>query len=295
LSPGARSAYPLLSDAFHEGLREHGWLEGQNIAIEYRWAEAKLDRLPELATQLVRLNVALIITSGDAGVEAARQATRTIPIVMAVSGDPVGAGYVASLARPAGNVTGLSYLSPDLSAKQLELLKEMLPTASRVAVLWNAANPVKLLDFKETERAAGRLGLITHSVEVRSLSDFDKAFARITRARPDALLTLVDELINSPLSANRIATYAAMNRLPTVYGARLHVEAGGLLSYGPSLVAMFKRAATYVDKILKGSEPATLPVEQPSQFELIINLKTAKVLGLTIPRSLLTRADHVME
>jgi ABC-type uncharacterized transport system substrate-binding protein len=292
LSPASSATATPLFDAFRQGLREHGWLEGQNIAIEYRWAEAKVERLSELALQLVRLKVEVIVTSGDSGVRAARQATGTIPIVMAVSGDPVGAGYVASLARPGGNITGLSYLSPDLSAKLLEFLKEMLPSVSRVAVLWNAANPVKALDFKETQRAARLLGLTIQSVEVRALSDLDAALATISRARSDALLTLVDELINQ--LPERIASYAARNHLPSVYGDRRHVEAGGLMSYGPSLAGMFKRAAMYVDRILKGRNPADLPVEEPSQFELVINLKTAKALGVAIQPSLVQRADHVV-
>jgi putative ABC transport system substrate-binding protein len=295
LSPTSAGANPSLSNAFHEGLREHGWVDGQNVAIEYRWAEAKLERLPELASQLVRLDVALIVTSGDAGVRAARQATETIPIVMAVSGDPVGSGYVTSLARPGGNITGLSYLSPDLSAKLLELSKALVPTISRVAVLWNAANPVKALDYRKAQSAARRLGLTLQSVEVRAPGDFDQAFTAISRARSDMLVTLVDEFINHPSNVERIAEYATMNRLPSVYGSRLHVEAGGLMSYGPSLVAMFKRSAAYVDRILKGSKPADLPVEEPATFELVINLKTAKAIGLTISPSILARADQLIQ
>ena len=281
--------------AFLQGLRERGYVEGQNAILESRWAELKADRLPALAADLVRLRVDVIVTTGDAAVRAARQATSTIPIVMAVSGDPVGSGYVASLARPGGNVTGLSFLSPDLSAKLLELLKETIPSVSRVAVLWNAGNPVKVLDFRETQRAARILGLTLQSVEVRSTNDFDRAFAAITRQRPDAFITLVDEFMNQEAHRLRIADFAARSRLPGIFGDRRHVAAGGLMSYGPSLTNMFRSAATYVDKILKGAKPADLPVEEPARFEMVINLKTAKALGLTIPPMLLLRADEVIQ
>ena len=282
-------------DALRQGLTELGYVGGQNIRLEHRWAEGKPEQFPALAAELVRLKVDVIVTTGDAPIRAAMQATRTIPIVMAVSGDPVGSGYVASLARPGGNVTGLSFLSPDLSAKLLELLKETVPNASRVAVLWNAANPVKTLDFKETQRAARLLGLTLQSVEVRAANDFDTRLVAITRERPDAILTLVDEFMNQPEHRRRIGDFAAKSRLPAISGDRRHVEAGGLMSYRPSVRDMVRRAAYFVDKILKGAKPADLPVEQPTRFELVINLKTAKALGLTIPQSILIRADQVLQ
>jgi putative ABC transport system substrate-binding protein len=243
---------------------------------------------------LVRLKVDVIVTTGDGEVRAAKAATSTIPIVMAVSGDPVGSGYVASLARPGGNVTGLSFLSPDLSAKILDLLKDTVPTATRVAVLWNAANPVKEIDFREAERAAQRLGLKIQSAGVRGASDFDATFAAIVRDRPDALVTLVDEFMNQDANRQRITSFAAKNRLPTVAALRSFAVAGALLSYGPNLNGMFRRAAYYVDRILKGEKPANLPVEQPTTFDLVVNLKTAQALGLTIPPTILLRADEVI-
>ena len=212
------------------------------------------------------------------------QATRTIPIVMAVSGDPVGAGYVASLARPGGNVTGLTWLGPDLSAKQLDLIRETIPKVRRVAVLWNMANPVKTLDFKAVQRAGSGLGLKILSVGIRDASDFDAAFMALARERPDALLTISDEFMFHQSNRERIAKFLTNHPLPTMFGYRANVEEGGLMSYGPSPHALFARAATYVDKILKGAKPADLPVEQPTKFELVINLKTAKALSLTIPR-----------
>jgi putative ABC transport system substrate-binding protein len=284
-----------LSDAFRQGLAEHGWVEGRNIAIERRYADGRMERLDQLARELVGRGVEVLVTSGDAGVRAARAATRAIPIVMTVSGDPVGAGFVASLARPGGNVTGLSFVSPDLSGKLLALLKETVPSLSRVAVLWNAANPVKALDFRETQRAARVLGLVTHSIEVRGPKDLDGAFAAMGRARPDGLVTLTDEFINQPEHYEQIVRYAAAARLPSASAERRHVEAGGLLSYGPSLTALFRRAAAFVDKILKGTAPADLPVEEPTQFDLVINLRTARAIGVNVPPSVLVRADQVIQ
>jgi len=285
--------YPF--SAFRPALRQLGYVEGQNIAIETRWADLKPDLLPILAAELVSLQVDVIATAGDGEVRAAMQATHTIPIVMAVSGDPVRSGYVTSLRRPGGNVTGSSALSPDLGAKMLELLKEAEPKVGRVAVLWNAANPVKELDFRETERAARVLGLRVQSLEVRGATDFERAFTVIARERLDALLTLPDEFMFHQSNRERIAKFIKKQQVPTIFGHRAHVEEGGLMSYGPSHHALFARAATYVDKILKGAKPADLPVEQPTKFELVINLKTAKSLGLTIPQSLLARADQVIE
>ena len=288
----APSASQPVNEAFFEGLRELGYREGDNVVVERRYADLKPERIPVLATELVHLKVDVIVTTGDGEVRAARRATSTIPIVMAVSGDPVRAGYVASLARPGGNVTGLSYLSPEMNPKLLELLKEAVPNLRRVAVIWNGANPVKELDF---ERAARGLGLEVHSVPIRTASDFDSALAASTRARPDALLTLVDEVMNQAANYTRVVAFAAKHRLPAVAADRRHVANGALMSYAPSLVGMFRRSAVYVDKILKGAKPADLPVEQPTKFELVINLKTAKTLGLTLPQSILLRADQVIE
>jgi putative ABC transport system substrate-binding protein len=280
-------------EGFEQGLRELGYVDGQNIVIEARWAERRPERLPALAAELVRLKVDIIVTTGDAEIRAAKQATGTIPIVMVVSGDPVRSGYVAGLARPGGNVTGMSFLSPELSSKLLELLKETLPAASRVAVLWNAANPVKELDFQEARRGAAALGLTLQSAEVRATTDFDRAFVAMTRERPDALLTLVDEFVNQ--HHKPIGDFVPMRRLPSIAGDRRHADAGGLMSYGPSVRDLGRRAAAFVERILKGAKPADFPVEQPTKFEFVINMRTAKVLNLTIPPSLLARADQVIE
>jgi len=281
-------------NAFRQGLREHGWLEGQNIVIVSRVAEGRAERFPALAAELVRLRVDVIVTSsGEPAIRAAKGATATIPIVMAISADPVGTGLVTSLARPGGNVTGLSILAPQVAGKRLELLKEAVPRASHVAVLWNAGYPGKALELGESESAARVLGVRILSVEVREPNDFPGAFSAITRASPDALITLSDPLTISERRV--IVDFAARSRLPMMSEVRTFADAGGLMTYGPSTVDMVRRAATYVDKILKGAQPADLPVEQPTKFELIINLRTAKTLGLTIPRSLLLRADQVIE
>ncbi len=283
-----------LPRVFVPAMRDLGYVEGDNLVIEIRRADNKPERLPALAAELVRLNVDVIVTRGDGEVRAAKQATSTIPIVMAPSGDPVRAGYVASLARPGGNVTGLSWVSPDLSAKLLEVLKDTVPNLSRIAVLWNAANPMKVLDFNETQRAAQTLALTVYSIEMKAPSDLEAAFAAITRTRPDALLMLVDEVLALGMYP-RIADFAVKQRLPSIIGEPRYAAAGGLMAYGPSVVDILRRAASYVDKILKGAKPADLPVERPTKFELVINLKTAKALGLTIPPSLLARADQVIE
>ena len=281
------------ADAFRQGLRAFGYVEGQNIAIEERWAEGKFERLPDLAAELVRLKVDVIVVGSTPGSRAAKQATTTIPIVMVNVGDPVGTGLVASLARPGGNVTGLSDLTVDMSAKRLELLKEVAPTASRVAVLWNPTHPTNPLQLRETQVAAQALGLTLQPVEVRSSDEFERAFAAMTRERASVLLVLGDIL--TVLHRSRVADLAAKNWLPAMYPFREQAEAGGLMSYGPSLPDMYRRAAAYVDKILKGSKPGDLPVEQPTKFELVINLKTAKTLGLKIPQSVLVRADEVIQ
>ena len=284
----------LFSKAFVSPLRDLGYVEGRNLVIEVRSANDRPERLPALAAELVQLRCDVIITGGDGEVRAAKQATSSIPIVMAPSGDPVRAGYVASYARPGGNVTGLSWMSPDLSAKLLEILKDTVPNLSRIAVLWNAANPVKVLDFSETRRAAQTLGLTLSSIEVRAPNEVEGALNAITRAHPHALVALVDDVI-SPAIFPRIAAFAIKQRLPSILGASQYAVAGGLIAYGPSLADLYHRAAIYVDKILKGAKPADLPIEQPTKFELIINLKTAKALGLTIPSSLLQRADEVIQ
>jgi putative ABC transport system substrate-binding protein len=293
LGTSSPSLEPHYVEAFRQKLRDLGYIEGQNIAIEYRWAEGQDDRLPALAAELVHLKADVIVTAGTPGTLAATQATKTIPIVMASSGDPVESGLVASLARPGGNVTGLSILAPELEGKRLELLKEVVPKLSRVAVLWNPANPVVQLVFEQTRLAASKLRLTLEPVvEVRRVDDFEDAFAKIAKARPRALVVIVDRLLLAHRA--RIVGFAATRRLPGMYGFREYVEAGGLMSYAPSNIELFRGAAVYVDKILKGTKPAELPVQQPTRFELVINLKTAKALGLTMPQSILIRADQVI-
>ena len=285
---------PTFRDPFVAALRDLGYVEGQNLALEIRSANNVPERVPALAVELVRLNVDVIVTGGDAEVAAAQQATRTIPIVMAPSGDPVRAGYVASLARPGGNITGVSFLSPDVSPKLLEVLKGALPKMSRVAVLWNSANPTKVVDFDETQRAAQALRLTVFSIEVKAASELETAFAAITRARPDALLILVDQVLSHELRP-RVAEFAMRQHIPSIAGNSGYAALGGLIGYGPGGGELYRRAAGLVAKILKGANPADLPVEQPTKLELVINLKTAKALGLTIPQSLLQRADQAIE
>jgi putative ABC transport system substrate-binding protein len=290
----SQSAPPdLLSESLKQGLRDLGWVEGQNVGVEYRYANSKLERLPQLAAELVRLKVDVIVTGGEPGIRAAREATRTIPIVMALSGDPVATGLVASLARPGGNITGLSLVNLELGGKRLDLLKEAVPKVSRVAVLWNAANPVKALELKSTQVAAGALGVRVTSFEVRAPADFAPAFAAIAKARSNGLIPLVETLTIA--HRRQIGELALKNRLPMIAELREFAEAGGLMTYGPNQLDLYRRAATYVDKILKGAKPADLPVEQPTKYEMIINLKTAKALGLTIPQSVLIRADEVIQ
>jgi putative ABC transport system substrate-binding protein len=285
---------PSLLDAFRQSLRDLGWVEGRNIVIDYRYAEGRLGRLPDLAAELVRLKVDLIVSFGTQGVTAARNATETIPIVMIAVRDPVGTGLIASLARPGGNVTGVSG-SPGLEivAKQLELLKETVPEIRRVAILSNPTNPYHQLAIREVNVAARSLEVQLQLLEARGPNEFDGAFAAMAKERVGALLVLSDVIFNN--HQTRLADLAAKNRLPAAYGVRESVEAGGLMSYGTSFLDLHRRAATYVDKILKGTTPANLPVEQPTKFELVINLKAAKALGLTIPATLLSRADDVIE
>jgi putative ABC transport system substrate-binding protein len=280
-------------EAFRQGLGELGWVEGKNIVIEWRYSAGRGERFPDLAAELVRLKVDLIVAVAAPATHASKQATTTIPIVGIALSDPVGQGLVASLARPGGNVTGLATLFPELAAKRLELLKETLPGVSRVAVLWNAANPGNVLQIRETKVAAQTLGLRLQSVEVRGPEDFQGAFAAMTRGRPEALVSLADPLIFT--YRTQIVDFAAKSRLPAMHPFRESVEAGGLMAYSVNIPDMFRRAATYVDKILRGAKPGDLPIEQPTKFEFVINIKTAQALGLTIPQSLLLRADQVVE
>jgi len=290
--PTRESAEPFVQ-VFLRGLKDLGWVEGQNIVIEWRFAGGRAERLPDLAAELVRLQVDLIVVPSTPTALAAKNATKTIPLVTVGVGDPVGLGLVASLARPGGNITGLTaVVSPEIAGKQLELLKEAAPKVSRAAVLWNPATQGTALFLKETEIAARALGVELQLLEARSLNDFDSAFAAMTTKRAGALLVLGDVMFVT--HRIRLAELVAKSRLPAMYGLREYVEAGGLMSYGPIASELFRRAATYVDKILKGAKPADLPVEQPTRFELVVNLKTAKALGLTIPQSVLIRADEVI-
>ncbi|HEX5913779.1 MAG TPA: ABC transporter substrate-binding protein [Rubrobacter sp.] len=294
LGVSSPSDRPLLLDAFRQRLRELGWVESQNIVIDYRYAEGRVDRLPDLAAELVRLKVDLIISWGTQGVTAAKNATKTIPIVMIAVRDPIGIGLIASLARPGRNVTGVSGSAGlEWVAKQLELLKETVPKIRRVAILSNPTNAYHQLAIREVDVAARALGVQLQLLEAQGPNEFDGAFAAMAKESVGALLVLSDAMLNS--HRTRLADLAARSRLPAAYGVRESVEAGGLMSYGPSFLDFYRRAATYVDKILKGAKPAELPVEQPTKFELVVNLKTAKALGLALPPSLLARADQVIE
>jgi ABC-type uncharacterized transport system substrate-binding protein len=292
LNAGSFERSPALV-AFLDALRELGWIEGKTFAFERRYAENRPERLPELAAELVRLNVDVIVGVGTLAPLAAKRATTTIPIVMTAAGDPLGSGLVASLARPGGNVTGMSMMVPDLGGKRLELLKELLPRLARVAVLWNAANPYPARVFKEVQAAGGTLGIEVQSLEVRGPDDFDGAFETVQRQHPDALMTVEDPLTYD--YRKRIADFETGQQLPSLHGVREFAAAGGLMSYGPNLADLFRRAAGYVDLILRGANPADLAVQQPTTFELVINLKTAKALTINIPPQLLARADEVIE
>ena len=290
------AANPHLHEAFRQGLRDLGYVEGRNVVTEYREAEGKPERLPALAAELVALKVDVLVAQPTVGALAAKQATRTLPIVFIAVADPVTSGLVTSLARPGGNVTGLSTFGPDLVGKCLEQLKRAVPGVSRVAVLWH---PGAVLErtakdmLKEAEVAARALGVRLQYIEARGPDDFYRAFSEITRARASALTVFGSSMFFS--ERRRLVGLAAKNRLPAVYTWREGADAGGLMAYGPNIPDLFRRAATYVDKILKGAKPGDLPVEQPTKFELVINLKTAKALGLTIPRSVLGRADEVIQ
>ena len=277
-------------DAFIQGLRELGNIEGKNILIEYRFAEGKADRLPELAMELVRLKVDAIFTAGTPAIFALKQATKTIPIVFFSASDPIGTGVVASLAHPGGNITGISALASDLWPKRLELLKEIFPKLSRVAMLWNKGNAGMNLEAKATQEVAGPLGVALQDRGVIDANELDVVFAVMTKDRPDGFLALMDPVLNS--YRKRIRDFLAENRLPAMFENKDWVEAGGLISYGASYSDAHRRAATLMDKILKGAKPADIPVEQPTRFELFINLKTAKQIGVTIPQTVLYRADR---
>jgi putative ABC transport system substrate-binding protein len=292
-APGAQPPDALPPAPLREGLQALGYMEGKNITFISRWAEAKSDRMARLAKEIVQSNVDLIVTLGGPPSEAAKAATSTVPIVMTAVGDAVGIGLVASLARPGGNVTGITDVAATLSAKRLELLKETLPTASRIAILWNAGDRGMTVRYREIERAANLLHVTVQALGVREPEDFDGAFAAMVRARPDALLLVADALTN--LNRRRVLEFAAAHRIPAIYELDFLVRDGGLMSYGQKLDDAFRRAAFYVDRILKGAKPGDLPVEQPTRYYLFINLKTAKALGLAIPQTILLRADQVIE
>jgi len=294
LHPGSQQASDVQLQAFRDGLRELGYVEGKNLQLEIRWGEGKLERLPMLAAELVQLKVDIIVAATSPSVEAARQATRTIPIVMPLSSDPVGEGLVTSLARPGGNITGLSVMAPELGDKRIELLKDMFPKVGHgMAVLWNPAFVGMRARFEQARIAAPAIGLTVRSMEVRDTRDLDAAFEAILREHPEALLLLVDPFLRSQRS--RIVEFAAEQRIPAIYESSEFVDAGGLISYGANTLDQFRRAATYVDRILKGAKPADLPIEQPTKFELVINMKAAKALGIKVPESILLRADKVIE
>jgi putative tryptophan/tyrosine transport system substrate-binding protein len=289
---GKPSDLAVLFTAFQESLRELGYVEGQNIKVESRWAEGNYDRLPDLAADLVSLRVDVIVTYGTPASQAAKRATGTIPIVMAAIIDPVASRLVASLARPGGNVTGQSMMSPDLAEKQLEILKEAVPKISRVAVLHNPANPGNAPQVRHAQDAARTLGVRLQILGARGPGEIDSAFVAMINEQAGGMIVLVDAVLQN--NRTRVTNLAARHRLPAVYGLGEYAEVGGLLAYGPNRLDMFRHAATYVDQVLKGAKPGDLPIEQPKKFALIINLKTAKALGLTIPQSLLVRADEII-
>ena len=293
LVAGFRSDIVDRTEAFRQGLRDLGYVEKKNLLVEYRYAEGQLSHLTSLAAELVRLKMDVIVTAGPQSTRAAKEATATIPIVMAFDFDPVGNGFVSSLARPAGNITGLSTLAPEISGKQLELLKEIVPKLLRVAVLGNSTDPGNTQLLKETEDAALMLGIRRQYFDVRVPEDIETAFRTAAKGRAEALLSLPSFILTS--HRKQIVDLALKNRLPAVYDRREFVEDGGLMTYGVSSTDLFRRAATYVDKILKGAKPADLPVEQPTKFELVINLKTAKQIVLAIPPNVLARADKVIK
>ena len=280
-------------DGFRQGLGELGYIEGKDFVIEYRWAEGRLDRLGELATELVRLKADVIVSTNTAALRAIKQVTTTIPVVMLGPGDPIVTGIVASLARPGGNITGVTQMAPELAGKRLELLKEIQPRLSRVAVLLNSANPISMVQMRETEVAARALGVSLQRLDVRARDELEIAFSALPRGRADGLVLLADSMHHA--QRRQIIDLAAKRRLPAISAYREFAEDGGLASYGPNWPDLHRRAATFVHKILKGAKPADLPVEQPMRFELVINMKTAKALGLTFPPSIMVRADHLIQ
>jgi ABC-type uncharacterized transport system substrate-binding protein len=291
LGPSTAVARERLLAAFERRLQELGWIDGRTVAIERRWAEAQNSRYTEIAAEFVRLKVDVIVTSGSATPQA-KQATSTIPIVFAVAADPLGAGLVASLARPGGNVTGLSLQSNDLAAKRLEILRDIIPNLRRLAVIGNPGYAASALEMRDVQAIARTLGIDVDTLEIRRPEDIEQVFATL-RPGAQALYVCIDSLVNANIG--RINGTALKLRLPTVLSAREYVEADGLLSYGPSYLELFRRAADYVDKILRGARPGDLPVEQPTKFELVVNLKSAKALGIELPQNLLARADEVIE
>jgi putative ABC transport system substrate-binding protein len=294
LSAAAPDVSATVIDAFRQGLRERGWIEGRNIVIEFRWARGKLDLLPELASELVRMNVDVLVAAPTPPAMAASKATRTIPIVVIGVNDPVGLGLVSSLARPGGNVTGLTYsVGQEIYGKQLALLKEVAPKAKRVAVLWNPDISTLAPTIKDVHAAARSLELKLQPLEARGPAELESAFSAMARERVDGLLVIVDSVFS--FHRAQLVDLAARSRLPAAYTNRQPVEAGGLMSYGPSFADLWHRAAGYVDRILKGAKPGDLPFEQPTKYELVVNLKTARALGITIPQSVILRADQVIE
>jgi ABC-type uncharacterized transport system substrate-binding protein len=285
--------WPRALEGFRRALRDLGWIEGHNVVIEYRWAEGRFDRLNDLAEELVRLKVDVIVAPTSIYTAAAKRATSTIPIVFASHADPIGSGHVTSLARPGGNVTGFTVMLTETSAKSLELFKEVVPGLARVAVIWDPATPSHSPGLDAVKVMGRALGLEIQALAVRNATEFDSAFSAITQQRANGVVVLSTPLFIGP--AGQLADLAKKHKLPTMFGPREHVEAGGLLSYGPERADLYRRAASYVDKILRGEKPADLPVQQPTKFEFVINLKTAKALGLTVPPSLLARADEVIE
>jgi len=292
LSATSPSTISVRIEAFRQGLRELGYVEGKNIVIEWRFGEGKPDRLSVLAAELVRLKVDIIVTAGQTVTRAAKEATNTIPIVMTNEGDPVGTGFVTSLARPGGNITGLSNLRPEMSGKQVELLKEIIPNLSRVAVFGTSTTPGSAQSLKEVDLAVGAFGVKLQYLHVLDSKDIENAFRAASRGRADAVLMLSSPVLNA--NRKQVIDLTVKNRLPAIYPQSDYMDAGGLMIYGPSVTDLARRAATYVDKILKGRKPADLPVEQPIKFEFIINLKAAKQIGLTIPANVLARADKVI-
>ncbi len=287
------SVEAALVEGFRQGLRENGYVEGKNVIVHYQWADGRNDAFPVLAAELVRLKVDVIVASGTPGTLAVQRATKTIPIVVAAVGDAVAVGLVPSLARPGGNVTGLSALTPDLEGKRLQVLTELVPKIRRVSVLMNPANPFMAVAWKETQAAGAKLGLTLHAAEVQTVDAFEGVFAAIVKTKPDALVVIADRFFLS--HRKRIVAFAAQHRLPAMYSFPEFVDEGGLVVYGPNFADMFRRTGWYVDRILKGTNPGDLPMEQPTRFTLVINSKTAKTLGLTISPSLLLRADKIIE